>query len=612
MCSNHFLDSSFVDPVVKKRLNANAVPIPFGNEPPKSHTEIKTPGLIETSLKNTVSKPRTGSLPRPYSKTMQLPQIRTQLENKIYSYHLQVLKKKMKYRNAQIASLKAKIKHIKPMSNIDNLLERFNFPSEHSKALASMQFFNKHRKWSSEERKFAFKLFYKCSRTYDYLQEQNIILPGISTLRKWIGESSFESGLCPGYLQQVKAKFQEKSHNDRLAVLCFDELSLKECLDESDEMVAVEAFERLHNGQSLNSSTKCALVFILRGLFASWNLPLAYYLTHISIKGGDLATIVVEIIEKLLEANVVVKVCVCDQGSNNSSAYTTLGVTVCEPFFSVNDNKIFAIYDVPYLYKNIRRHFQDGDFIVDGKIMSFKDVVAVYNIDKNNTNNRSLSKLTDGHINIKCEKKNSIRFALQIFSKTVASCLRSYQATGELASATAQDTADFIEILDQLFDSLNSKTVVSKNSFNSALSSENACAMTISKAEEIFSKMFKFNPITNKRTRPICFDGVLQTIAGIKVLLTEVDTKEIQFLLLSRLNQDVLRHLFAICRQRIRYDQKPSLRTLKAVFKTSAINALLFTTNVNFDPNMGTLSEEQYTTSWSFSDESSIDKNIES
>lgn len=112
--------------------------------------------------------------------------------------------------------------------------------------------------------------------------------------------------------------------------------------------------------------------------------------------------------------------CICDQLSNNRSAYAIFEVPTEEPFFNVENQKVIAIHDVLHLFKNVKNNIQDGNFRIDGKTTSFTDNIKVYRIDKNNLECRALPKLTNVHISNKFGQKMSVKLVLQAMSHSVA------------------------------------------------------------------------------------------------------------------------------------------------------------------------------------------------
>lgn len=599
-----------MDPNRRKRLKPSAVPRSYIDEPstsqststsfraPESFLPLKVRTPKKTYVKSNTSLPSSSlmmfeheteersspdrnflqaivDMPSPKSKRKLRFDEHTPRKAKMARV-IKDQKQIIKNKRSQLSKLRANIKRTKESGTVDNLLETFNFPSVHSKALAGMQFKNTKRKWTLEERNLSIMIFYKSPSTYEFLRRQKITLPGISSIRRWIGSSKFKPGFCKKYLQQIKLKFEEKTVNERAAVLCFDEMSIMECLEYSKAMDMIEGFEDLGNMGRTRLTAQYALVFLVRGLYNSWKLPIAYFLTHTGVKADDLAMLIKQTLEKLFEANLIPKITVCDQGSNNRSALAVLGVNVEEPFFKVGGKLIFSIYDVPHIFKNMKTNLETGDYILNGKIISFKDIEAVYNIDKTNKISRALPKLTDSHIYTKTFKKMNVKLSVQVLSHSVAAAIRTCVQTKELLSDSATNTADFVDLMDKLFDCLNSKTLFAKNPYRSALSDNNTYVMdTLQKATDILSNLTKISTTNKKISRPYCFDGLLLTIRGILMLFEEEKKHGTQYILTNRLNQDVLENQFSIYRQKGGYNRNPTARTLRTIFRSNAVHSLM-------------------------------------
>lgn len=111
-----------------------------------------------------------------------------------------------------------------------------------------------------------------------------------------------------------------------------------------------------------------------------------------------------------------------------------------------------------HLAKSMRNNLLNGDFSFDNnknKIISFENVIKVYDIDKKKDQCRALTKLTETHVRPTCFQKMNVQLALQVFSHSVASTIRTSFSTGEeLQSHTALPTAEFIDLLDKVCDAL--------------------------------------------------------------------------------------------------------------------------------------------------------------
>lgn len=73
------------------------------------------------------------------------------------------------------------------------------------------------------------------------------------------------------------------------------------------------------------------------------------------ISGTALAKLLKRLIQLLLSIGYKVRIITCDQSAVNRKAYALLDVNVNQPFFYVNDVKIFALYDFPHLMKSVSK-----------------------------------------------------------------------------------------------------------------------------------------------------------------------------------------------------------------------------------------------------------------
>lgn len=117
-------------------------------------------------------------------------------------------------------------------------------------------------------------------------------------------------------------------------------------------------------------------------------------------------------------------------------------------------------------------------------------------------------------------------------------------ATGELNTKTAKNTADFVMEMDKLFDVLNSRSLFSSNPYRSALHENNKLArLVLTNGLQIFSQIQTVD-WQGKVSRPPCFDGMIISISAILKLFEKQSKCDCQFLLTSRLNQDVIENFF--------------------------------------------------------------------
>ena len=170
------------------------------------------------------------------------------------------------------------------------------------------------------------------------------------------------------------------------------------------------------------------------------------------------------------DIGLVVKCVVTDQGSNNQSLFDNyLKVSPSKPYFTVNDNKIFVMYDPPHLLKSIRNNFHKYDLCFDGRTVSFKHIEALYKLESTKVIGLKLTpKLTQKHISLTGFSKMNVKLASQVFSHSVYML----HCHSKDLPPEAADTAEFVRKVDNLFDCFNSDSLHSCKLFKCALRSE--------------------------------------------------------------------------------------------------------------------------------------------
>lgn len=305
---------------------------------------------------------------------------------------------KLRNKSTQICKLKRSVSRFGTRNTLRNLMLLYEFPSKNSGVIVTMQLRNKKIPWTLEEKYLALTLYYKSLSAYKYLRLQNIKLPGPSTIRKWISQSKFLPGLSLSFLSHIKKKFDGKSEKEKIYTISFDEIYIKEFLEYSKGYDFIEGSEDFGKYGRSNKSANSVMVFMARGIFYQWKFPVAYFLTHSGVKTKMLNKLIINIIIELFNVGLCPKMSVCDQGTNNQSALKSLGIDENKPYFYVNKNRVFSIFDVPHLVKSLRNNFIDCFFKKGDLQFAFKDIVEVYQIDKKNTKSKAILKITEAHI----------------------------------------------------------------------------------------------------------------------------------------------------------------------------------------------------------------------
>ena len=178
-----------------------------------------------------------------------------------------------------------------------------------------------------------------------------------------------------------------------------------------------------------------ALVFMIRGVLKNYKQPIAYSFCSKTTPKLDLAKQITEIIRKLHTTGFIVVATVCDQGSTNVSAINHLINKTREKYirkneefrnavFEIDGKEIIPLYDSPHLIKGIRNNLLNKDLkcVIDGKdiLAKWDHIIKIYKEDPAFDGLRLLPKLTENHVMPNKIKKMKVKYATQVFSKSVA------------------------------------------------------------------------------------------------------------------------------------------------------------------------------------------------
>jgi len=308
-------------------------------------------------------------------------------------------------------------------------------------------------RWSVKVKLFSLQLHYKSPAVYRFVA-QHLVLPSLSTLNKFVSNAvgKLEAGFSDVMMNLLKLRLNDLSLIDCHCAIVFDEMALKCQLTYDKHRARIVGYT--DDGKLATH----ALVFMVRGLRTKWKQAIAFFFTHNTVAASQLAELITTCIAKVAGIGLSVRCIVCDQGATNVAAIKKLGFLCESPYLSTDvvTNKVYVVFDVPHIVKNVRNNLQRHDIRVgDSSTASWKHVEQFYQIDKMSAI-RLAPKLTDRHLDLTSASKMRVSLAAQVLSHSVAAGMHMRIMTKELG-ADAAGTADFIESMDKLFDLLNSR-----------------------------------------------------------------------------------------------------------------------------------------------------------
>lgn len=288
------------------------------------------------------------------------------------------------------------------------------------------------------------------------------------------------------------------------------------------------------------------------------------------MKTNILKSMLVRAVEHVQQTGFHVKFVTCDQDGTNRAVFKALHMTEDKPVFSVNNVDIHLLYDAPHLLKSVRNNLRKYDLQVGEKLVSWHYVRDFYDKDKHQ-GIRLAPKLTDSHIE-KCGYSDmKVKYAAQIFSRTVAAGVYTHASLGYLPPEAVY-TGEFIQNIDKLFDTFNNSSMYHYKEGRCALSATSCHNAFLNDMKE-YLKSWKF--LTSKRVQIYCVKGWIANINALQNLWPQINNYGMQFLMTRRLNQDPLEHLLGVIRSRFGNCEHPTTKGVTTALKTAVTNDLL-------------------------------------
>lgn len=212
------------------------------------------------------------------------------------------------------------------------------------------------------------------------------------------------------------------------------------------------------------------LTLLVKGMYNNWKQPLAYFFVHNCCSAADLKDIIFTSLRKLKEIGLKPRLIVSDMGPSNIKLSKNLKISEETPYFTVDNEKIFYMFDPPHLIKAIRNVLYTNNFVYEGNFASWKHIEDMYNIDKTLAC-RLAPRLTSSHVHPINRLKMKVSLATQTISSSVANAIGALVCLGHM-NAKATETQRFIEEFDKLFDVFNSSTVTSPKKYKRPFKAE--------------------------------------------------------------------------------------------------------------------------------------------
>lgn len=428
------------------------------------------------------------------------------------------------------------------------------------------------RRYDDHQLDLAMAVYFASPKCYRILSKI-FALPSISTLKRKLRRIEIYPGFNEKIIKALGEKIALMGNGSNLCTIVFDEMTLKKFLEYHSLRDELEGLEDFGTFSKTDEVCDHALVFMVRGITTHWKEPVGYFLSAGPTDHDMLARLLVQCIEQLTAVGLKVKCITSDQGTPNQSLYKrNLKVTNHEPFFMHKGEKIWAFHDIPHLLKSVRNNLKNSGFTTEDGVVLWDYIVKFFEFDKQ----RELKiapKLTNLHFDLPGFSKMNVKLAAQIFSHSVATgmdfCSEMFYCEGENPS---EATIKFIETMDNLFDTFNSKKAHSAKKFLRPISEKSGHVEFLENTLKWFETI---KSLGEKDTLP-CLEGWKLSIQSLLGLWDDLSKNHgVKYLLTNRLNQDCAENLFSQIRGNHGRVDRPTAAQFRRLLKKAMVQNLL-------------------------------------
>nr|AAB31526.1 O-type P element protein {exons 0-3} [Drosophila bifasciata, Peptide Transposon Partial, 757 aa] [Drosophila bifasciata] len=447
------------------------------------------------------------------------------------SMEIKTLRQKIRALEDEVQSLR---KLVEDASQLEKSLSTI-FTQTQIKILKSG---GKRSEFNSDDISWAMCLHTAGPRAYNHLYKKGFPLPCRATLYKWLSNVEIQTGCLDVVIDLMDNMDMDTA--DKLCVLAFD------------EMKVAGTFEYDSSADLVYEPSEYVQLAMVRGLKKSWKQPVFFdYDTRM-----DVPTLY-ELIKKLHRRGYFVVSIVSDMGAGNQRLWRELGISEEKTWFGHpedEDLKIFVFSDAPHLIKLVRNHYLATGLHINGQTLT-KSTVEQTITHCCKTDVTILFKVNESHLNVRSFAKQKVKLATQLFSNTTASAIRRCYSLGYQVE-NAVETSDLFKLLNDWFDVFNSKL-----STSNCIETTQPYGKQLELQRDILKQMSHImsNRICGQTHRLPFQKGILINNASLDGLHAYCNEKYgMEYILTSRLNQDIVENFFGAMRAKGGQHDHPS------------------------------------------------------
>ncbi|KYN03296.1 THAP domain-containing protein 9 [Cyphomyrmex costatus] len=460
------------------------------------------------------------------------------------------------------------------------------------------------KQYSPELRSFALTLHYYSPKAYDYVRKKfDCILPHPKTLYKWYTSINGNPGFNSEALKSIEERCKFVNYFLFGAVI-FDEMDIKSEVERvGSKMYGLVDFGGMEKYIAIDDPNKLAkqvLVFTVVCINGSWKIPFGYFFID-SLKADAKKFLILKSLELLHASGIFITSLTFDGAAVNMSIMKQLtGFYIDKEYQNnnlqtyflhpVTEKKVFIFLDPSHMLKLVRNCLGDFRTIIaeDGEV-SWKYFEQLHTIQEKEGLHLA-NKLRCKHLNYR-KQKMKVRLAAQLFSNSVADSMTVLKNMNISLFKDSIATIRFINLFNDLFDIMNSKSLKSSH-FKKPLQYSKENENQQNHNNIIFEKLLECEKyILNLETknseklifskRKVGFVGFLICIYSLQQLYHELceNEKVLKYIPSYKMSQDHIELLYGCIRAHNGCNNNPTVRQFVGIFKKILVHHELRTDN---------------------------------
>ena len=302
-------------------------------------------------------------------------------------------------------------------------------------------------RWSQITIKYCIILYSRSSSNYEFIRKELIFhIPSQRTLRLYIGKSTGEMGVTNLVERRLQMEAKKFSAEELIANLQIDEMTIK--LSEKYNRNFGTFFGGVDMGGVVelktNELANKVLAFVLSGFSYHYRIPVAIFLVN-KLTAEEQTKLTIHVIQRTEVSGFNIFRLVTDNLSTNVKMFALLNggekseelrVVVPHPVDEMAQQRLGSCifrplvlsFDPCHGLKNVINQGVDRDFEIDGKLVSFKPLVLIYEMQQKEIEGGSLAlpvrKLKRKHVMPHNLERQKVNLVIDVFRPDVIATIQ--------------------------------------------------------------------------------------------------------------------------------------------------------------------------------------------